>query len=250
VIRVDGKIGDDVVCQLYVYQSTSAGQKVKLVPGAIRLACADLFRSPFAIRCTLAQAKHDIYDILHPRRQLAPAWLEIPDQGPPDWIKWIQQQLHTTMSSSNYVARPYTDGAYKKLASVEGYFRPELAKRLASAAIIIKDDSPEWKSKPVIAVRITDGDSLDPDSVYPMEFVALAGALQLAMFCPALHDIGSDAESILNLLPKRSRLLQSVARDHHYLLQCVDNYLYRGARLPYHVRGHAESRKPGKDAQG
>ena len=57
------------------------------------------------------------------------------------------------------------------MASIEGYFRPHLSQRLATAAIIIKDDTPQWKSKPVIAVRIIEGETLDPDSVYPMEFL-------------------------------------------------------------------------------
>ena len=149
-----------------------------------------------------------------------------------------------------YVPRPYTDGAFKCMASIDGYFRPHLAQRLATAAIIIKDDTPQWKSKPVIAVRITDGEALDPDSVYPMEFLALAGALQLTTHCPDLHDTGSDAQSILKLLQKRSKILQTVTRDHHYLLQCVDNSLHKGVRIPYHVKGHAESRKPGKDKYG
>ena len=162
----------------------------------------------------------------------------------------MQQQLGNITATTQYVARPYTDGAYQCKASIEGYFRPRLAQRTATAAIIIKDDTPQWKSKPVIAIRIVEGEQLEPESVYPMEFLALAGALQLMTYCADIHDIGSDAESILKLIPKRSKILQTVTRDHHYLLQCVDNSLHRGARQPYHVRGHAETRKPGKDKHG
>ena len=250
VVRIDGKLGDDVICQLYQYHITARGTRAKLVPGYIRLKTADLFHAPFAVRCILQLATSDYYEIQYERRQRAPAWFSTGDCQPPQWISWVKSQLSTVSPIMQYVPRPYTDGAFKCMASIEGYFRPHQAQRLATAAIIIKDDTPQWKTKPVIAVRITEGETLDPDSVYPMEFLALAGALQLTTHCPDLHDTGSDAQAILKLLPKRSRILQTVTRDHHYLLQCVDNSLHKGVRTPYHVKGHPESRKPGKDKHG
>ena len=121
---------------------------------------------------------------------------------------------------------------------------------MATAAIIIKDDSPMWRRKPVIALHISDGHELGPRSVYTMEYLALAGALQLSSTDDRLLNIGSDAESIVNLLPKRCKKLSNITKDHHYLLQCADNFLHRGAQLPYAVESHAETRKPHKDAQG
>ena len=73
-----------------------------------------------------------------------------------------------------------------------------------------------------------------------MEFLALAGALQMTVFnLDRLHSTASDAKGVLELLPNRRQHLQKILHDHHFLLQCIDNSLFRGAPMPYHVRRHA-----------
>ena len=56
-----------------------------------------------------------------------------------------------------------------------------------------------------------------------------------------LHATASDAQGAIRLLPHRCHHLQQVLKDHHFLLQCIDNSLFKGAPMPYHVRGHAEN---------
>jgi hypothetical protein len=121
----------------------------------------------------------------------------------------------------------------------------------ASAAIIIKDDTADWKDKPVLAVHINDGTDIGAASAFTMEYLALAGALQATVLTEGrLHATGSDAKSVLDLLTGRRQRLQAVTKDHHYLLQCVDNSLHKGAPLPFHVRSHVERRKPARDRNG
>lgn len=137
------------------------------------------------------------------------------------------------------------------MASIRGYFRAQFSHVAASAAIIIKDDTAEWRSKPVLAIHIANGAELEPESVYTMEYLALAGAMQMSVFnLDKLHAIGSDAKSVLQQLEHRRQRLQNVFHDHHFLLQCIDNSLHRGAPMPYFVQSHAEKRKSAKDADG
>ena len=250
VIRIDGKIGINVLLTRYRLLPHARLRLVQHIPGSLELPYSQVFSTSQAVRCTVQQHKQDVYAVTNERRQSAPTWMSMPDLSPPHWIQLVQRELFHVHSAGEYSARPYTDGAFKKLASIPGYFRSSLAPRQASAAIIIKDDTSNWKRKPVIAVHIDQGQSLRPDSVYSLEFLALAGALQLSQHSPDLLDVASDAKSIIELLPNRRNRLQNVTKDHHYLLQCIDNALHSGARLPYHVAGHAERRKPAKNAQG
>ena len=126
----------------------------------------------------------------------------MPDKTTPPWIAWIADALQ--LLGPNYIARPYTDGSYKKLASISGFFRPLTAQVHATAAIILKDDTADWRTKPILAVHIANGAELEPESVYTMEYLALAGALQLSVFnIDRIHATGSDAKSVLQQLEHR-----------------------------------------------
>ena len=218
-------------------------------PAQLHVPLSFLFSSLTSTRCNLIHVAKDCYKIEEPRSQPSPTWLTLPEMPPPRWIQWISGHLQDLHPS--YVARPYTDGSYDPRADILGYFRPQMARIPSSAAIIIKDDTTSWRSKPILAVYISDGHTIHSESVYSMEFLALAGALQLSVFnIDTIHATGCDAKGVLNSIPKRRDRLQHVMRDHHFLLQSIDNSLFRGAPMPYHVRGHAEDRKPGKDSRG
>ena len=58
----------------------------------------------------------------------------MPDKTTPPWIAWIADAFQQL--GPNYIARPYTDGSYKKLASISGFFRPSTAQVNATASII------------------------------------------------------------------------------------------------------------------
>ena len=151
----------------------------------------------------------------------------------------------------SYAARPYTDGSYTKSATIQNYFRPNVSAGKATAAIIVKDTSAEWKSKPVIAVYIDRGEDIGAEEAFTMEFLALAASLQATVLADGtLHATGSDAKAVLDLIPKRRGRLQHVMRDHHFLLQCLDNSLFRGAPVPFKVPSHVEREKKQKDANG
>ena len=156
---------------------------------------------------------------------------------------------HLDRQDSTYIARPYTDGSY--YPSIQQYFSPDDRLATATAAIIIKDDTSEWKSKPVLAIYMDKGEDLGIDAAYTMEFIALAASLQATVFSGGrLHATGSDAQAVLKLIPGRKQRLQQVMKDHHFLLQCIDNYLFQGAPIPFKVPSHAERDKKQRDNQG
>ena len=250
VIRIDGRLEEDILITRYRVIHHPKKRLVQHLPGTIMIPLNCLSLSNMIKRCTLHQHDKDIFIVTNERLQHIPQWKLYPEPGPPQWIQDIRRTLDSIMENTQYQARPYTDGSYSTSANIGSYFRPSELKCMATAAIIIKDDSSMWRRKPVIALHISDGHELDPQSVYTMEYLALAGALQLSSTDGRLLNIGSDAESVVNLLPKRCKKLNHITKDHHYLLQCADNFLHRGAQLPYAVESHAETRKPQKDAHG
>ena len=247
VIRIDGLYCDKVV--ITRYKRTATNHRVAHCAIQIHVPIHFLFQAEQALRCSLLHVADDQYSVQLQRLQPSPKWASIDIPAPPLWIQWVTTKLQSLPQS--YIARPYTDGSWDSLADINGYFRPSFSSTKSSAAIIIKDDTCHWKSLPVIAIYIKDGPALECESVYSMEFLALAGALQMTVFnLEKLHATASDAQGVLKLLPNRRQHLQKVLHDHHFLLQCIDNSLFKGAPMPYHVRGHAERRKPQKDVNG
>jgi hypothetical protein len=250
VIRIDGRLEDEILITRYRALHHSKKRHVLHIPGTIKIPTACLTHSNMIKRCALHQHDNDTFVVTNERLQHIPQWKLCSDPGPPQWIQDIRRTLDSILGNMQYQARPYTDGAYSTSADIESYFRPSELHCTATASIIIKDDSSLWRRKPVIALHISDGHELNPRSAYTMEFLALAGALQLTSIDERLLNTGSDAESIVELLPKRSAKLKNITKEHHYLLQCADNFLHREPKLPYSVESHAERRKPHKDAQG
>jgi hypothetical protein len=85
-----------------------------------------------------------------------------------------------------------------------------------------------------------------------MEFIALAAALKLQTLCKnsatpqqpiQAAPVKSDANSIVSMLAGRGKRLRQITKDHHLLLQCIDNSLHQGCPTPVHVKSHAERRK-------
>ena len=149
-----------------------------------------------------------------------------------------------------YTARPYTDGSYDATASLEAYFHPLSPNGRVSAALIIKDTTEHWRRRPILVMYISDRHAIGATSVYTMEYLALPASLHLSAVISTLHATGCDAKSVLKSIPGRRRKLSHLHKDHHYLLQGIDGSLHRGAPTPYHVRAHADTRKPKKDSRG
>ena len=247
VVRIDGVYENKIV--ITRYKRTANRNRVQHCDAQIMVPLKFLFMTDKVIRCSLTQVSSDVYSVQLPRSQPSPQLATIVAPPVPPWIRWITTKLQSLPQT--YSARPYTDGSWDSFADITNYFRPTLSSTRSSAAIIIKDDTSQWRDLPVIAIHITNGSEIASESVYSMEFLALAGALQMTVFnLDRLHATASDAKGVLELLPNRRQHLQKILHDHHFLLQCIDNSLFRGAPMPYHVRGHAERRKPKKDTNG
>ena len=201
-----------------------------------------LFPGQFATRVTLQKNKVYGYLIREKRKQPTPHWPLPTLAEAPHWARWM---LEAQRGNSFSQPRLYTDGAYSTSSSVLATFRPSHTRRHSSASIILKDDSPNWKSKTVHIVHINDGNSIQAESAYTMEYIALAAAMKLqSMGCTA-NPIGSDANSIISMLPHRKQRLRQVCNDHILPLQCIDDAIHQGCPLPEHVQSHPEKRKPG-----
>jgi len=133
-------------------------------------------------------------------------------------------------------------------------FRPDRQQRQASASIIIKDTSIDWKQKDVYIIHINNGEHIQATSAYTMEFLALAAAMKLQTMIPTantvsvgLASVSRDADSIVSMLRCRRKKLRQASKKHHLLLQCIDNGIHKGCKLPVHVKSHAEKRKAGQE---
>ena len=247
ILRIDGRLENCVLVTRFA--KLRASQRYRMIPGQCRVPYDSLFHRPLVTRCNISLQSDGTYMRNHIRFQPSPHWQVYDDPIMPDWAPFVLDML--SRLDSSYVARPYTDGSHTPQPSVKNYFRHEERHAIATCSVIIKDDTPDWKSKPVIAVHIDRGDEIGADAAFTMEFLALAASLQVTVLSEGrLHATGSDAQSVLDLLPGRRQRLQQVMKDHHFLLQCIDNSLYRGVPMPYKVPSHAEKHKPQKDSQG
>ena len=247
VLRIDGREGDDV--HVTLFKHVRGTLRYKINHGTIVVARIAIFPHDTTTRCHLTPQRDGYFKLTHSRRQPSPKWGSYRTDSMPAWITWINE--HLSKLGDNYIARPYTDGSYTRKVGLDNYFRMDGHDKTATASIIIKDDSHNWKSKPVLAIYIDEGSGIGSDSVFTMEYLALAGALQATVASEGrLHATGSDAKSVLDVLTGRRQRLQAVTKDHHFLLQCVDHYLYKGASPPFHIRSHVERRKPAKHPNG
>ena len=87
-----------------------------------------------------------------------------------------------------------------------------------------------------------------------MEFLALAAALKLQTMIPTantasvgLAPVRSDANVNVSMLKCRRKNLRQESKKHHLYLQCMDNSIHKGCKLPVHVKGHVEKRKAGQE---
>ena len=70
------------------------------------------------------------------------------------------------------------------------------------------DQSNAWKDKPIIIMRITNGNFVGGTSAYPMEFLALAAAMWIVTrMCPIITLITSPSRDVVLGLQKRSSFL-------------------------------------------
>ena len=213
VLRIEGRVQHNVLVNRFtkIRGSTYCRQ----VHGQLSLPYEAIFSRPLTSRCSLQINSDGSYSRHHVRVQHSPTWMAYERTSNPEWIRWVLDKVREY--GPHYAARPYTDGSYIKTPTIQNYFRPKISAAKATAAIIVKDTSAEWKSKPIIAVYIDRGEEIGADEAYTMEFLTLAASLQATVQTDgSLHATGSDAQSVLDLIPNRRRRLQHVMKDHHF----------------------------------
>ena len=151
---------------------------------------------------------------------------------------------------TTYITRTLTEEFSASHASLEPYVHRTRRAGRASAAIIVNDTSKQCRCRPVFAMHISHGHEIGAESVYTMEYLALAAAMLLLAHTKTLHSTVCDAKSVLDNIPGRRRKLQNIHKDHHFLLQCIDDAIHHGFPVQYHVRSHADDRKPKRDSRG
>ena len=175
-----------------------------------------------------------------PRIHPAPHTDPIPPSSQPAWLQWVHDNMSCLQS---YEPAFYTDGAYKDPNTLNSIFQPTTSIPKAAAAVVIKDNSASWRSKPIYVIRITDGEAIGASSAYSMEFLALAMAMNASANISNKSTM-SDAESIIRMLPKRKEELRNTRKTHHIFLQSIDKLLASGVPYPEHIRSHPEIHKP------
>ena len=242
IIRVDGRTGDYISVTKWTVRNRKYAVQAQ---GQLLHTHQELFPQPTAIRVTLLKHTTYGYEIRLQREQITLNWTEPPPPTIPSYIQWISQELKGTAS---FTPRLYTDGSYRSIASIPAVFNPQLATSESSASIVEVDNSHSWKQRPIFIVHITDGHTIQATSAYTMEFLALAAALKLQMQISSgintdqpirTAPVKSDAQSIVSMIKGRQKRLRQCTKDHHLLLQCIDNALHRGCPAPVHVRSHA-----------
>ena len=181
-------------------------------------------------------------DACYPRNRPGPHTEPLPTPPSQPWVTWAQSLAR---SFPDYSAALYTDGAWKAHHTIESILQPKRLNTTSSAAVIIKDASPQWKVKPVIVLHVSEGEDIGAKAAFSMEFLALAAAMTVADGLSA-KPVVSDAESVLELLPGRKKELSNTRKSHQIPLQAIDRLLDEGAPMPLHVYSHPETEKPNK----
>ena len=160
----------------------------------------------------------------------------------PKWYRWIRDEV---AKYPGYIPAIYTDGSYKEYSSVQAILQPTTMRRKASAAIIIKDNSPDWKIRPIISIKVDEGENIGTRSAYSMEFLSLAMAMTVAEGI-STKAVVSDAKAVLDVLHHRKEALRNTRKTHSIPLQVIDRLLDAKAPMPEHINAHPEKSKPNR----
>ena len=180
------------------------------------------------------------------RTQPRPQVIHAPPLPSPHWLTWCIEQVRQSGITPAY----YTDGSYSEEPTIHTIFRPESLTRTASASVIIKDTSAHWNSQPIIILRITNGSDVGSQSVYPMEFLALAASMWISQEGRHNTPTHTDAQSVLDTIAQRHRHFKSAKTSCHIPLRRVHECLLRGVPQPVHVDSHPEDDKSFEEIHG
>ena len=173
VLRIDGRLGDNAIVTRFT--KIRGTRYYRPVLGQLRLSVTTIFPRPLAARCQMALQGDGRYGRVHVRYQRKPQWRDYTERMTPKWVHWLLRQLDC--QDSTYIARPYTDGSYTQSPSIQQYFRPDDRLATATAAILIKYDTSDEKSKPVLAIYMDKGEDLGIDAASAMNSIVYAASI-------------------------------------------------------------------------
>ena len=243
IVRIDGNCTEGIAITLWTIPDNCKPTIALETHQRATIPHPQLFPNTTATKVHMVKTAGSLYRILDLRVQDIPQWLTPGESPVPTWVTWMNEAAKQL--PNHCTSRIYTDGSWASKASIQAIFRPQETDTLSSASIILKDESPQWKTHPVYIIHIHDGAALQAQSAYTMEFVALAAALKIQQSGCTTMPIGSDANSIITLLPHRHHRLKQCMSNNAIPLQCADNCLHNGCPMPVHVESHPERRKPG-----
>ena len=91
----------------------------------------------------------------------------------------------------------------------------------AAASVVIIHDGTDWKERPALCLRITDGDAIDTRSAYTMEYLALGLATHIQQHSKGTG-IYSDSQAVVKILRKRKEHLDKRDCTDRVILQAID----------------------------
>ena len=108
--------------------------------------------------------------------------------------------------------------------------------------MVIVHDGADWKERPALSLRITDGDMINTRSAYTMEYLALALATQIQRHIKG-SGIYSDSQAVVKVIRKRQEHLGKRDCSQRVLLQAIDTAVRNGASEASWIPSHAERRE-------
>jgi len=165
-------------------------------------------------------------------------------QEQPAWVHEANEFVRR--QPRDYKPRIYTDGSYKEIDhDLHSVFEDEAVRKVARAGIVILHDGPEWKTRPIFALHIKEGEEIGARSAYTMEYLAIAAAQRLQKDFKA-SAVCSDSLAVVKTIRNRDMSLKQAGGNHRVLLQAIDSGIVNGKVTPHWIRSHAERRKKDK----
>ena len=158
--------------------------------------------------------------------------------------KWLQTAVDFCKAqNADYLPRIYTDGTYDETQfDLHSVFDTTAVRRHAAASVVIVHDGADWKDRPALSIRITDGDMIDTRSAYTMEYLALALATQIQQYSKGTG-IYSDSQAVVKVIRKRQEHLSKRDCSHRMILQVIDTAVRNDASEASWIPSHAERRE-------
>ncbi len=114
---------------------------------------------------------------------------------------------------------------------------PDLSPPTATAGLVITDDSPGWKDRPIIRIHFANDEQVPTASVFHTECLALILALSLSKDFLNCAGIYTDSESAYKLIRRPKRIQPS---SHAPLVRILQHFPPQARRLVQHIHSHSE----------